>query len=373
MNPFVVGTYISKEYFCDRKAETQSLENHIRNGRNVVLFSERRMGKTGLIQHVFHDSRINKEYHCLYFDALACGTLQEFTFALSNTIFRSLKKENSFLETIGSFFRSLRLTVTVDPNNSSPELSLSLGDIKQPEKTIEEAFSFLDSLNRPVILAIDEFQKIAAFREADAPALLRGVIQTKKNVRMIYAGSEYHLLSELFLQGRSPFYQSASMMHLNAIDEKEYFLFAEEKFRASGKTIPEDIFHRVYRRFFGCTWFIQSVLNRIYSVISVGDAASEDVLGKVLSSIVEEQGVFYRTLLSELSLNQKSLLLAIAQEGTVENPTSTAFVKKHSLSSVSSVQSSTRKLLEKGILQKNELGLRIYDYFFLEWLKKEYF
>ena len=97
------------------------------------------------------------------------------------------------------------------------------------------------------------------------------------------------------------------------------------------------------------------------------------MLGKVLSTIVQEQGVFYWALLSDLSLNQKSLLLAIAKEGTVENPTSTAFVKDHSLSSVSSAQSSARTLLERGILQKNDRGLRIYDYFFLEWLKKEYF
>lgn len=373
MNPFVVGTYISKEYFCDRRVETESLEEHVRNGRNVVLFSERRMGKTGLIQHVFHDLRIKKDFHCLYFDALACGTLQEFTFALSNSIFRSLKKESGFLEKISSFFRTLKLTMSVDPNNESPEVSLSLGDIKQPEKTIEEAFSFLDSLDKPVILAIDEFQKIASFKEADATALLRGIIQTKKNIRMIYAGSEFHLLSELFVQGRSPFYQSASMMHLNPIDKKEYFLFAEEKFRDSGKTIPEEIFYRIYTRFFGCTWFIQSILNRLYSVTQEGNVVSEEMLGKVLSTIVQEQGVFYRALLSDLSLNQKSLLLAIAKEGTVENPTSTAFVKDHSLSSVSSAQSSARTLLERGILQKNDRGLRIYDYFFLEWLKKEYF
>ncbi|WP_418577740.1 hypothetical protein, partial [Parasutterella excrementihominis] len=150
-------------------------------------------------------------------------------------------------------------------------------------------------------------------------------------------------------------------------------LFAEEKFRDSGKTIPEEIFYRIYTRFFGCTWFIQSILNRLYSVTQEGNVVSEEMLGKVLSTIVQEQGVFYRALLSDLSLNQKSLLLAIAKEGTVENPTSTAFVKDHSLSSVSSAQSSARTLLERGILQKNDRGLRIYDYFFLEWLKKEYF
>lgn len=50
-NPFVVGKYISDEYFCDRKKETDFLIRQIRNGRNTALISLRRMGKTGLIQH----------------------------------------------------------------------------------------------------------------------------------------------------------------------------------------------------------------------------------------------------------------------------------------------------------------------------------
>lgn len=91
-NPFIVGTYVSEQYFCDRKEEKRILIDHIRNGRNAVLFSERRMGRTGLIQHVFHDQKIQEDFHCLYFDAFACGNIQEFTFALSNCIFRSLKK-----------------------------------------------------------------------------------------------------------------------------------------------------------------------------------------------------------------------------------------------------------------------------------------
>lgn len=75
-NPFIVGTYVSEQYFCDRKEEKRILIDHIRNGRNAVLFSERRMGKTGLIQHVFHDQKIQEDFHCLYFDAFACGNIQ---------------------------------------------------------------------------------------------------------------------------------------------------------------------------------------------------------------------------------------------------------------------------------------------------------
>ncbi len=38
-NPFVVGRYISPNYFCDRKDETAFLIKQIENGRNVALIS----------------------------------------------------------------------------------------------------------------------------------------------------------------------------------------------------------------------------------------------------------------------------------------------------------------------------------------------
>lgn len=42
-NPFVVGAYVSQEYFCGRLKEANALENCIREGRNVVLYSEREL------------------------------------------------------------------------------------------------------------------------------------------------------------------------------------------------------------------------------------------------------------------------------------------------------------------------------------------
>mgnify|MGYP006918814616 CR=1 FL=1 len=50
-NPFIVGGYLSPHYFCDREVETEQLIRNITNGRNVVIISVRRMGKTGLIRH----------------------------------------------------------------------------------------------------------------------------------------------------------------------------------------------------------------------------------------------------------------------------------------------------------------------------------
>ena len=59
-NPFVLNGYIGKEYFCDREHEVQKLLEHISNGVNVTLVSPRRVGKTGLIEHLFLRKRWRK-------------------------------------------------------------------------------------------------------------------------------------------------------------------------------------------------------------------------------------------------------------------------------------------------------------------------
>ena len=76
-NPFIVTRSIPDELFCDRKEETDFLIKQIRNGRNVVLVSPRRMGKTGLIQHLFRQPDIRDHYHTFFVDIYAASSLQE--------------------------------------------------------------------------------------------------------------------------------------------------------------------------------------------------------------------------------------------------------------------------------------------------------
>ena len=59
-NPFVIGTYAGEHYFCDRVDESKELISNILNGRNTVLVSHRRLGKTGLIRHCFEQPEIKR-------------------------------------------------------------------------------------------------------------------------------------------------------------------------------------------------------------------------------------------------------------------------------------------------------------------------
>ena len=67
-NPFLLSGYISPDYFCDRENETKKLTSALYNGRNVTLMSPRRMGKTGLIRHVFNRVETANEANCFYVD-----------------------------------------------------------------------------------------------------------------------------------------------------------------------------------------------------------------------------------------------------------------------------------------------------------------
>ena len=69
-NPFIVGKYLAPEYFCDREEETDFLRKQVRNGRNVALISPRRLGKTGLIYHFFHQADIQEQFYTFFIDIL---------------------------------------------------------------------------------------------------------------------------------------------------------------------------------------------------------------------------------------------------------------------------------------------------------------
>ena len=63
MNPFLTNGYVSAEYFCDRTTETETLLRYLTNGNNAALISPRRLGKTGLISHCFHQKAIADSYY----------------------------------------------------------------------------------------------------------------------------------------------------------------------------------------------------------------------------------------------------------------------------------------------------------------------
>lgn len=371
-NPFVIGKYVGPDYFCDRKEETRILTHHITNGRNVVVISERRLGKTGLIEHVMFQSQFQKDYYSFFIDIYALHNLKELVCALANEVFRKLApKQNNFVQRFTSFVRSIQTSFSIDQFSGVPQVSFSLGDIEQPELSLDEIFACLEAADRPCVIAIDEFQQITNFSEDNIEALLRTKIQHLKNVQFIFAGSKKHLLEGIFNSPDRPFYNSVVFLPLAPIRESEYITFTQNLFQKSGKEINPELITKAYAYFQGVTWYLQLFMNEAFAMTDKGSAADIDDFDEILQHLIDTKRFNFEETYARLTEKQKGVLRAIAAEYPQPvNPTSKDFLERYKLKTASSVQTALKGLTEKGITNETGESRQISDLLFLLWLRQ---
>jgi AAA+ ATPase superfamily predicted ATPase len=348
--------------------------SYIKNGHNITLVSERRMGKTGLIEHVFHDKEIKNDYYTFLVDINSAGSIREFVFLLGKHIFDTLKPRGlRLLEKFFATVPSLRLALKYDPINGAPEFNIGLGEIRQPETSLEQIFRYLESANKRCIVAIDEFQQVASFPEKNMEAILRTIIQRCSNTHFIFAGSIHHMMHEIFFTYSRPFYQSVTPMFIGAIDKDKYVEFASRFFAEAKIGVTDDVIGYVYDWFEGHTWYMQRVFNEIYIQTPAGGRVDLESVYNAVRSIAHAFELTYHNIMSHLTERQKEVLIAIAKEpGKAPEITSTEFIRKNGLMSPSSVQSSVRLLANKQIVGKEQKSYFIFDRFFKIWLNMIY-
>ena len=368
-NPFLYQGYESPDYFCDRVAETEALASHLRNGRNVTLISPRRIGKTGLIQNTFYRIREqDKEAICLYIDIFPTKSQAEMVRMLGNAVVNEVMSKNKSLKKKAlDYFSAWKPVLGMDPLTGFPTLSLNI-EPKQSETTLKGIFDYLVSLDKDVFIAIDEFQQVAEYPETGTEALLRSHIQFAQNVHFVFSGSKQHLMAEMFGSPQRPFYQSTETMGLLPLDENVYYEFANRFFTQKKGILDRQVFHDLYARFDGYTWYIQSVLNRLYEENRKVTTSSQ--LLNAIRLVMLGKATQYENIVQFLTDNQFSLLKAIAKERKVGQPTAQEFLQKHSLSSASSVQSALETLVNKELVYPLPDGYIIYDRFFDLWLQR---
>lgn len=372
-NPFIVTGKIDKEYFCDRVVESKAIEKAISNGNNLVLISPRRMGKTGLVRYCYDFEFDKDEYYTFFIDILHTTSLQEFTYLLGRKIYetvlpKSKKMMTAFIHTL----KSISGQFGFDPVSNTPTFDLSLGDIVRPELTLEEIFYYLEHADRPCIVTIDEFQQIAKYPEKNVEALLRTHIQNMGNCQFIFAGSEYHIMQEMFLSAAHPFYNSSDILELKPIEEQVYSDFVASWMQRYYRSIEPELVSKVYQLFRGNTYGMQRTFNEVFALMNDGETCTQEVVLLAINNIVDSKEPLFQEMLSNIPEKQKPLLYAIASDGEVEKITSAAFIRKHKLASASAIQYAARQLMLNGMITKLHGKFSLNEQFFDIWINRMY-
>ncbi|MBO7538758.1 MAG: ATP-binding protein [Prevotella sp.] len=371
-NPFVTNGYAGPEYFCDRVEETKMLVEFLTNGNNMALMSPRRLGKTDLIKHSFNQPVISDHFYTFVVDIYATDSFRDFVNVFGKSILEALKpKGRKVWEKFLDMLFSIRSEISFDISGN-PVWGLGVGAMTPPQTTLDEIFTYLRSADKHCLVAIDEFQQILYYNDnKNIEAELRTQIQRCPNANFIFSGSQRHLMSKMFLSPSRPFYQSVVPMSLEPIPFDRYWTFAESQFaKNGGRRITKDVVEEVHSHFVGVTANVQRIMNILYMQTPAGEVCTKDMIAPAIDTYLRMSSEAYETLLRQMPEKQRNVFLAIAAEGRVKSISGGQFVRKYRLTSVSSVVSAVKGLLEKDFITETDGEYYVYDHFFRLWMQR---
>ena len=371
INPFVLSPAIPDDLFCDRQSEAATLTKSLLNQENVVLISPRRVGKTGLIYHCFHQPKISDSYITVSIDILHTTSFQEFIKELGTAVFNTVAKRSEKLTKLFvTTLHSLSGSFGLDPVTFMPTFDLKLGQINMPEYTLDEIFTYLEKADKPCIVAIDEFQQVTKYPEGNIEALLRGRIQKLVNTHFIFAGSERRLMNEMFFSDKRPFYQSATLLQLEPIDLDVYTEFAIRQFRAADKDVEPEAVAWAYQMFDGVTMYIHKLLHDTFAETMSAGTCTITEIQYAAEQLLQQNAKRLQELLAYVTEQQKEVLYAIAADRYVQRITSSDFVRRHHLKSASAVQSAVKRLLDLDLITEQHKSFSVSDPLLRIWINR---
>lgn len=369
-NPFPVNTYRGAQYFCDRESETSRLLSHIKSGNSITLMSIRRIGKTGLIHHVFE--QLPKGWKGIYIDILETENLNHFLNHLATSILNAVPERSSIGKNFWNFIKSLRPVIGFDSLSGEPQVMFNLRQ-NEVEANINSALRFLEKQEFKVVIAIDEFQQIVNYPEKNTEAWLRSRIQQLKNVVFIFSGSRQHLMAELFTSPKRPFFRSTQILKLEKIEQAVYCKFIVSLFKKYKKNISPELTNEILTWANLHTFYVQQIFNRIFT--ATPKSATDEIWKHEAYILIKEQEDVFFTYRNMLTGPQWKLLKAVANEGIVYMPTSNKFITDHQLGTSATVLRSLKTLLDDELIFSgfDALGVQyysVYDILFMQWCKR---
>ena len=364
-NPFLISGYHSPGYFCDREKELAWLLEQISQERNTVLYADRRIGKTALLNHLIYKLEKEKTADTLFVDLLATTDFQSANQKITEAIFKKFNRKG---QGIGSkmlrMLSSVGATVTFDSMSGLPKITFGAQNPVAPTQTLEGIGEYLKSHSKPVVICLDEFQAIVNYPGMEAEALFRTWTQQYPMVRFVFSGSHKTVINAMFTQKARPFFNSAQLLSLNSIAEDEYIRFAKGHFKAAKKSIDEELIRKAIDWSKGQTYYVQLVLNKLFA----SETTDSLTLQHIFHEIIEEKKHTLAVYQSLMTTFQWKVLQAIAKEEAIANPMSKDFIQRHALGTPSSVSTALKKLMSINMVVKYQT-YRVDDIALMRWLQ----
>lgn len=366
-NPFLLSGYYGKKYFCDREEELNILYDNFANERNTVLYAWRRMGKTALVKCFLQKLEKKNEAESVYVDLLGTREAGDAIRLITQAVHERFGRTSSGMSAaFQKLVALLGLEMSFDVNTGIPSFSLGVRNAQIPEKSLKAIGDFLESRSRKIVVAIDEFQQISHYPDGNGEAVFRSWTQSFPGIRFIFCGSHRGLMTSMFAEKNRPFYRSAQLVELNAIELKNYSSFISKHFKEGGKVISEDAISFIYKWTRSQTYSIQLICNKLYGAYDKSGIIETETVCK---EILMQESVLFSNYTNLLTSVQWKVLKAIAKDEPASAVLSADFTNRHNLGAASSINTALKMLMDHELIIFEDNTYLIHDVLLARWLQ----
>jgi hypothetical protein len=374
-NPFRYGQIVGPEAFCDRERERADLTRAMENGEHLFVFSERRMGKTSLVQRVLDDLPADR-FLKLYVDLWPTDSAGSFARRLAQVFAERLEdRAERRLREFRRYISRLRPILSVD-ETGKPTLSVGEGDHRDPAPELEEVLAApaRAAADRGLRLAVvlDEFQRIFDYDGDLVERTLRTAVQAQPDAAYVFLGSRKHLIRSMLLDQSRPLYRAGGHYPLGPIAVEHWRPFIRERFVENGKPIGEAEIDRICDLTGGHPFYTQHLCHTAWELCESGRVVETEVVEQALGLLLDRERHAYGAQWEALTLNQRRLLTGLALDPPGQNVTSADFYARYGLSSASSVQRAIATLLTGDLIDRDNGSYLIADRFLRLWIRREH-
>ncbi len=367
-NPFVYGRVVTGEEFFGRTELLERIQGHIRSGQNIVVYGERRVGKTSLITEAIRRLGIPS----LQIDFYEIRTEKEMLLRAVRGI-EKLEKEAPFFERWLSRGKRVRgkITQEFEQTDMAPKVSLE-PYFKPPISSITDLLDYIHDFHsaKSLVSVFDEFQGLLGLENAlNIMATMRSEIQTHGDTPYIFAGSIRRKMYEIFMDPKQPFYKSAIPLEIGPISFDEIGATVHELFKTGDRYINLGLLRTLYDMLYGNTGDFQQLCSSLWEVSEPGQTLDREVIKNALDVVWETEMPVYASIRKSLTGQQNRVLQTLALTDGKE-PFGSKFRKVAGDISPGTVQKAIAKLEEMDLVFQpyDSKDYRFYAPFFKLWL-----
>jgi len=371
--PFIYGNTVSNKAFTDRETESTKLYSNLIGGVNTILISPRRWGKSSLVEKVIADiNKNNKQHKTIIIDLFSVSDESEFLEKFAQEVIKaSSSKFEDWIKNSKIFFKNLvpKISLGLDPFTDF-SISFGLNDLKKhKDEILNLPETIANKKGIKFIIALDEFQNLANFREFDSlERKMRANWQRQKNATYCLFGSKRHMMLDIFNNSSKPFYKFGDIILLQKISKEHWVRFVINSFSRTNKIISEGYASSIADLMQNHSWYVQQLSHYIWN--KTIKEVNKEIINLGLNELLNANSPLFQKEIEIISTTQLNLLKAVLKKET--QFTSASVMQKYKLGTPRNVSKNIKILQKKDIIENYNNSFVFLDPVFEIWFKQTF-